>query len=924
MANSTKMNWPVPSENEAPWYRAFEDMVRAQDAASFASREDRNLVITGGAYIGWDLGTSTLSWSEPILISSPVTGVTVSIPASSFVMDRGDMVFVNLVRAPIQPATLMPEIAQQLPASDSLFLIAVRIDDLIYFRNDQRMADGDILPGLGFGVSLGTGDVVGPSSATDSAFVLYDMGGTLIKDSLVTADSSGNIATPGTVDGRDIATDATKLDGIEDEADVTDATSVAAAGSLMADGSEDLLGNLSVDPGETIDTRDVSVDGAKLDLVEPLADQTDAVNVEAAGALMRSGGNLTGNVTADALVEIDGRVVSDDGDRLDDLTFTGTKDLDDMESDVAANTLKTTNATHSGDLVGATSLAIQPNVVTLAKMAQVATATLLGRETSGTGNVEALTAAQARSVLNIEDGAETNEQAGFGYWKKNANTIGAPTIGQFDVNNATPALVTQIRFAHQPEAPGPTVTDGITKLSDPGFLQLQDVTDPLGTQVTFIVTEVIDISGIWVDYVGTVGSVHGTNWSANSYSFNWTTKVDASSHVRRDVSNTADGVSFAERAASPQTATATKAHIWVKNEAPDELFFTDDADRNQNISWWVKNLATSMGHINLVLNGEVKTSPFAETVSGDLSIEYNDLADKFYCTYVDGANDVNAYDSDDGITWSAKKEVDPSTTIGDVSQPASDGTHFAIGADTTFYRSTDLTVANTVAFGTFANITGGCTGLIYDDTNSLWVACGDNGTTGYIETSPTGATWTLRRTLAATHLPKAMDWDPVSGRAIVVCGSTTTNTYYSTNKTSWTQDTTGNPTNGMTNVWWSKEHDCFFGVDSSGNLYASINNAGGTWFDTGLTGQHVYRCDDFFCTTAGGATGVTYRVGVTNKLSGQDSIARAFTGYITDPWQPLLNSDVQRTRIRGGKGVIAWPTFANGKLFYARYAPPLT
>ena len=46
-------------------------------------------------------------------------------------------------------------------------------------------------------------------------------------------DVSGNIAVSGTVDGRDVAADGTKLDGIEASADVTDATNVTAAGALM-------------------------------------------------------------------------------------------------------------------------------------------------------------------------------------------------------------------------------------------------------------------------------------------------------------------------------------------------------------------------------------------------------------------------------------------------------------------------------------------------------------------------------------------------------------------------------------------------------------------------------------------------------------------------------------------------------------------
>ena len=50
----------------------------------------------------------------------------------------------------------------------------------------------------------------------------------------------------------------------------------------------------------TVDGRDVAADGTKLDTVEQNADVTDAVNVAAAGALMKSGGTMTGNLILNA------------------------------------------------------------------------------------------------------------------------------------------------------------------------------------------------------------------------------------------------------------------------------------------------------------------------------------------------------------------------------------------------------------------------------------------------------------------------------------------------------------------------------------------------------------------------------------------------------------------------------------------------
>ncbi len=49
-------------------------------------------------------------------------------------------------------------------------------------------------------------------------------------------DVTGNITVTGTVDGRDVATDGTKLDAIEASADVTDTANVTSAGALMTGG----------------------------------------------------------------------------------------------------------------------------------------------------------------------------------------------------------------------------------------------------------------------------------------------------------------------------------------------------------------------------------------------------------------------------------------------------------------------------------------------------------------------------------------------------------------------------------------------------------------------------------------------------------------------------------------------------------------
>ena len=72
---------------------------------------------------------------------------------------------------------------------------------------------------------------------------------------------------------------------------------------------------------------------------------------------------------------------------------------------VTANSAKVSNATHTGDVTGATVLTIATDSVTNAKLANMVTATLKGRTSAGTGDPEDLTTAQATALLDIFSGS---------------------------------------------------------------------------------------------------------------------------------------------------------------------------------------------------------------------------------------------------------------------------------------------------------------------------------------------------------------------------------------------------------------------------------------------------------------------------------------------------------------------------------------
>ncbi len=65
------------------------------------------------------------------------------------------------------------------------------------------------------------------------------------------------------------------------------------------------------------------------------------------------------------------------------------------------------NATHTGDVTGSTTLTIGSNKVTFAKMQDIATATIIGRNAAETGDPKALTVSEVRTMLSIS-GVEDN------------------------------------------------------------------------------------------------------------------------------------------------------------------------------------------------------------------------------------------------------------------------------------------------------------------------------------------------------------------------------------------------------------------------------------------------------------------------------------------------------------------------------------
>ena len=193
---------------------------------------------------------------------------------------------------------------------------------------------------------------------------------------------SGDIAVSGTVDGRDVLADGTKLDGIEASADVTDATSVASAGAAMLTGADftgdvriaddtelkfgdSTNGDLRIFHTSSNNTSTIREQGSSAFLIQGqdlyLSDTSgDNYLYGQSGADVRlyfngspklntrdTGVNFTGDITLTGTV--DGRDVATDGTKLDGIEASATADQTDAEIKTAYENNSDTNAFTDAD-----------------------------------------------------------------------------------------------------------------------------------------------------------------------------------------------------------------------------------------------------------------------------------------------------------------------------------------------------------------------------------------------------------------------------------------------------------------------------------------------------------------------------------------------------------------------------------------------
>ena len=212
------------------------------------------------------------------------------------------------------------------------FSAAVSNGDTLYYAATD---DDDYEVGLGTYASSGntlarttvfsssnSNNAVNWGAGTKKIFLTYPASKAVVEDASNNVTIGNNLVVGGTVDGRDVATDGTKLNGIEANADVTDTANVTAAGALMDSEVDANIKTLGLPASTTISTFGASlVDDANAAAARTTLGVAIGSNVQAYSSVLA-------NTTASFLTA--------DETKLDFIAVTQNVDLDQMETDIAA------------------------------------------------------------------------------------------------------------------------------------------------------------------------------------------------------------------------------------------------------------------------------------------------------------------------------------------------------------------------------------------------------------------------------------------------------------------------------------------------------------------------------------------------------------------------------------------------------------
>jgi hypothetical protein len=219
---------------------------------------------------------------------------------------------------------------------------------------------------------------------------------------------------------------------------------------------------------------------------------TSANGVSATVANSTTAANATFTLGAITPTSVNGITLS--GGSTPSLTVTGTSTISSTNTgDNATNSQYSglvTNSTHTGDVTGSGALTIASGAVTLAKMAGMATASVIYRKTAGTGVPEVQTLATLKTDLglignNSGDQTSVTGNAGTATTLQSARTINGVSFNG-SANIIVPSNITPGALGNRMESLGDGAWHSVTP---PDTIEVGGVNEQTGTTYTLALSD---------------------------------------------------------------------------------------------------------------------------------------------------------------------------------------------------------------------------------------------------------------------------------------------------------------------------------------------------------------------------------------------------------------------------------------------------
>ena len=574
---------------------------------------------------------------------------------------------------------------------------------------------------------------------------------------LASPSFTGNIAVTGNVDGRDVAADGTKLDGIETSAtaDQTDAeirTAVEAAtdSNVFTDADHSKLN--AIEASATADQTDAEIrtaveaatdsnvftdaDHTKLNAIEASADVTDTVNVVAA---LTAGSNITiaSDGTIAGAAQYTHPTHAGDDAAIDTGALSGATVISDLDLNITTDTLghvTDANATVATRNLTLASLGVTASTAEVNKMDGVlaTTAEINYNDITTLGVVQAskTVTADANAHIQFGDGGKILFGASSDmeiFHDGNASRIHDNGTGNLILS----ATDFQMNNGANNETMFTAVSGGAVTLKHSGNSKI--ATTSSGIDVTGTVN---------ADALTGIGSIDATTATAIKAA-GVGAGIDGTSSFTLLSPVSGYGLSQVAYSGTQFIVGALDSSGWV-SRSPDGLKWTADTGPS---SMDVKAVAANGNTIVCGGNtGNFTTSTNGGSSWGGPYTKGNNRQVNALTfgqgVFIAACEAASIYSSSNGTSWTERKSP---TGGSDYFGVASSGSLFvAVGASGVLGTSTSGTSTWTARTSGTSNELGGVA-----FGNSIWVAVGNHGT---IITSTNGTSWTARTSYTTKYL----------------------------------------------------------------------------------------------------------------------------------------------------------------------------